>query len=376
MQSVGKRWSVLACTTVALCGGMAASTGAAVAAPIISVFATGAAVGGTQPDSITYGDGSVWVEYANGANGTGTNGRSSTIVRYSPTGAVQATISLPGNIDGLKVQPGTGTVVALANQDGNSSQFLINPTTNTASAAIPYAVPSATRGYDDVAFLGGQTYLSHTNPAAPTDGVIEQVNAGSNPITYTSVLPLQTTARDTVTGQPVLITDQDVDSLKTTPDGRLQLTNGDQGRLLFVGNPGATNQTVDQLLLVHPDGTPITSLDDASIVSASDRTLLVTDTGLNTVFAVSLDGVTPGSLLVSEESSPFLDLADPATGLTTPFTTFPNAIGANGSTSGPHGQALVSFAVGATAVPEPVSLVLLGGALAGLGVVRRCQRPA
>ena len=33
-----------------------------------SVFATGGAVGGTQPDSVTIGDGSVWVEYGNGAD--------------------------------------------------------------------------------------------------------------------------------------------------------------------------------------------------------------------------------------------------------------------------------------------------------------------
>ena len=36
-----------------------------------SVFATGGPVGGTQPDSVTIGGGSVWVEYGNNADSTG-----------------------------------------------------------------------------------------------------------------------------------------------------------------------------------------------------------------------------------------------------------------------------------------------------------------
>ena len=54
----------------------------------VSVFATGAAVGATQPDSITTGDGSVWVEYGNGAVSTGGSG-ASTIVQYSSSGSIE-----------------------------------------------------------------------------------------------------------------------------------------------------------------------------------------------------------------------------------------------------------------------------------------------
>ena len=39
-----------------------------------SVFATGGPVGGTQPDSVTIGDGSVWVEYGNSVDFTGAGG--------------------------------------------------------------------------------------------------------------------------------------------------------------------------------------------------------------------------------------------------------------------------------------------------------------
>ena len=49
------------------------ATGSAFATPTldsIKIFASGSAVGGTQPDSVTVGSGSVWIEYGNGADST------------------------------------------------------------------------------------------------------------------------------------------------------------------------------------------------------------------------------------------------------------------------------------------------------------------
>src|ERR1700758_61262 len=90
----------------------------------VQTFATGTSVGATQPDSVSYGDGSIWVAYTNGADSTGLSG-SSTIVRYSTTGAVQTSWSIAGNVDGLRVDPSTGLVWALQNNDGNSALTVI-----------------------------------------------------------------------------------------------------------------------------------------------------------------------------------------------------------------------------------------------------------
>jgi hypothetical protein len=136
----------------------------------ISTFATGGAVGATAPDSITDGDGSIWVEYGNGADSTGASG-SSTIVQYSPGGTVLHTYTVSGLVDGLKFNPVTRKVWALQNNDGNASLTIIDPTTHTQSAALTYAVTSTARGYDDVAFLNGNVYLSYTNPVHPADSV-------------------------------------------------------------------------------------------------------------------------------------------------------------------------------------------------------------
>src|SRR5271165_6233761 len=145
---------------VALAVSMPGAAHAAATLDSVSVFADGGAVGGMQPDSVTAGNGSVWIEYGNGADSTGMGG-SSTIVQYAAaTGAIQSTYSIAGSVDGLKIDPTTGLGWALQNQDGNSTLSLINPATHTVSTPLSYASPpyvygpNSGRGYDDVAFLG------------------------------------------------------------------------------------------------------------------------------------------------------------------------------------------------------------------------------
>jgi hypothetical protein len=119
----------------------AGAANAAATLDSVSVFANGSAVGGTQPGSVTAGNGSVWIEYGNGADSTGLSG-SSTIVQYAAaTGAIQNTYSIAGSVDGLKIDSTTGLVWALQNQDGNSTLSLINPVTHTVSAPLSYASP-------------------------------------------------------------------------------------------------------------------------------------------------------------------------------------------------------------------------------------------
>jgi hypothetical protein len=80
------------------------------------------------PDSVVFGDSSLWVSYQNNADSTGASG-SSTVVRYSSSGVVVSTWTIAGNVDGLRIDP-TGQVWALQNQDANSALTVINPVTN------------------------------------------------------------------------------------------------------------------------------------------------------------------------------------------------------------------------------------------------------
>ena len=93
---------------------------AAQAAPTVAIttFATGGAVSATEPDSITSGDESVWVEYGNGADSTGASGST-------------------------RINPVTGMVGALQNNDGNATLSLINPMTMSVASLLKAAVRRA-----------------------------------------------------------------------------------------------------------------------------------------------------------------------------------------------------------------------------------------
>ncbi len=263
----------------------------------VSVFATGAPVGGTGPDSITNGDGSIWVEYAN--TGVSTGGGASEIVRYSHSGAVQSMIPISGLVDGLKVDPVTGMVWALQNQDGNSTLSFIDPTTNLVSGPLDYAPPyvygssPTSRGYDDVAFLDGKVYLSYTNPVKPRDPVLQELNNGNHP---SGTLNTTTILRARETGIPV----PDIDSLKSTPSGQLVLTSEGDGRgtgnpvaeFTLISHPGTKNQTETTVPVTNAMGQDAEAMDDVLFPSAHAGTLYITDTGSDTVYASNLPGST------------------------------------------------------------------------------------
>jgi hypothetical protein len=175
------------------------------------IFVTGAAIRASSPDSVTFGDGSVWVAYQNGADSPGASGASK-VVRYSPAGFVISSWSIAGNVDGLKVAP-SGQVWAVQNNRRELRLTIINPATNATTAYSHGSSYSnvANRGFDDVVFKNGNIYLSEANPAASTDPVILQLTSGlSSPLQVCSIL----TAGN--------ITDPD--SLKLTQSGDLALS--------------------------------------------------------------------------------------------------------------------------------------------------------
>jgi hypothetical protein len=299
----------------------------------ITTFATGTAVNATGPDSVALSRNFVWVSYANGADSTGLSG-SSTIVQYKLNGEVRHTYSIAGSVDGLKVDPRTGRVWALQNQDGNSTLSLINPKAHTVSGPIPYAATSAAQGYDDVVFRGDQVFLSYTNPVAPTDPTIQLLQNGSNPLVVTPILLMGATGINLATGQQNQpTTDTDADSLKLTPTGDLMLSSGADGQLIFVEKPGRPDQSVSFVTLLDPTtGLAVSGLDDAVFATAREGTFYLADTGNNRIVKIEVDHVPVGSLFASVGSLKELAVVDIHTGLTTPFVS---------NLNGPHGLEFV-----------------------------------
>lgn len=293
----------------------------------VSTFATGGAVSATGPDSVTTGDGSVWVEYGNGADSTGAGG-SSTIVQYSGSGAVQHTYTISGLVDGLKFNPVTGTVWALQNNDGNATLSIIDPTTHTVSGPLSYGPPytygpggGSGRGYDDVAFLDGKVYLSYTNPASSADPVLQILNNGNTPsgtLTTTTIL----TVADTGISSP------DIDSLKSTPSGQLVLTSeGDGpttgnpiGTFTLISNPGTAKQTVTNVPVKDAAGLASQGMDDVLFPSRSSGWLYVAASGNDTVYKLFLTGLDTSAPIIAFNGGSIggfneLGVVDPTTGV-------------------------------------------------------------
>ncbi len=314
-----------------------------------TVFATGAPISSTSPDSVVFGDGSLWVSWQNGADTTGASG-SSTVVRYSPTGAVINTWTIAGNVDGLRIDP-SGLVWALQNNDGNSALTVINPTTN-ATTPYTYGISytgngnSLGRGFDDVEFLNGVAYLSETNPNTGTDPILVELNTPlASPLQIAGLLDSTFTGTNLATGQQASTTITDSDSLILDPSGDLVLTGEADQEIVFVHNPGATNQTESFVALLGTNGQTISGLpDDTVFPTATSGTFYVSDTGANTVYALAATGLTPGSVYI-DVGNEFGEL-NTSTGIVTPLFTGVS----------PHGVVFV-------ASPEPASFFLAGGAL-------------
>jgi len=321
----------------------------------VQVFATGTGVGGTSPDSVSYGDGSVWIAYQNGADSAGASG-SSTVVRYSPDGALLNTWTIRGNVDGLKVDPSTGLVWALQNNDGNSALTVINPTTN---ATTSYTYGSsytnvANRGFDDVVFSKGNVFLSETNPVNGADPVVLKLTSGLNsPLQVSPILNSTFTGTNLATGLPGSTTITDSDSLKLTPNGALALTGEADQEIAYIYNPGKSNQYETFVALLGTNGQTITGLPDDTIYpNASGGYFYIADTGANTVYKITANGLLPGSVYIDVGDE--FGILNTSTGVVTPIFTGVS----------PHGADFVSFE---QAVPEPstVSLTFAGALLFG-----------
>jgi len=322
--SLAKQISRLVIISLALLG---ASSARAQTIRQVSTFATGTTVNATKPDSIALGNNSVWVSYANGADSTGLSG-SSTIVQYKFNGEVRHVYSIPGSVDGLKVDPETGLVWALQNQDGNSTLTLIDPKAKTISGPIPYAVTSSTHGYDDVVFRFGKVFLSYTNPASPTDPTIQLLQNGSDPLVVTPILLMGATGTNLATRTNQATSQNDPDSLKLAPNGDLILSSGDDGQLIFVSHPGSDDQSVSFLSLLDPSGASVSGLDDAVFATAERGSFYVTDTSNNRVLKIDAENLPKGSLYASVGSLNEVASVDLKTGKVTAFLPGLN---------GPHG---------------------------------------
>jgi hypothetical protein len=263
----------------------------------VSTFATGVAGTYFQPDSIAVLGGYIYIGYGNGVAKDGTDGKSSTIVKYKENGDVVTTFSVVGHNDGLRVNPQTKKLWALQNEDGNPNLAILDPTTG-AQTVYTFAPTAHGGGYDDIAFHGNDVFLSASNPSNNpnfSQAVVRATISGST-VSVSEVLNASAIATDISADTPVTLNLQDPDSMIFNQFGDLVLDSQADGELIIVHHLGAVDQSVYHLgLSLNGSGTQV---DDTVFATSTHGTILVSDRDAGSagiVYAISKNIFSPGA---------------------------------------------------------------------------------
>jgi hypothetical protein len=295
----------------------------------VTVFAA-APQGLTNPDSITAARGRIYVAYANHTQPDGTGG-TSTIVEFSPSGIPLRTFSVPGKADGLKYNSYTHQLWAIRDEDSNPALTLIDPKSGGQTNFTFAQMPPHGGGYDDVVFFKNKTFISASNPnlQAPTSTTpngqnifpsILEVRLVGRQVFVTPAFAGNQTLIDIASGQTVVAQQSDPDSLKVDAAGDLVLDSQADGDLIFIHAPGTGDQASLRLHLSNGTSTQIT-VDDTVFPTAPSGTILVVDTALDTIYAVTSNAFQPGGAYSASDSDGVLGKVDLSTGLVTPVVT-------------------------------------------------------
>lgn len=267
-----------------------------------------------QPDDITMLHGNIYVAYQNGIGPKGqasnTGVTNSTIVEYDKHGNMIMKWSVTGKCDGLTADVAHDRVIATVNEDANSSMYIITPG-NSTPQHLKYSVDPATTtdgplatggGTDSIAFDNGQMFISASNPSPDANGnfthaALFGAKIKGTTVTLSPALMGNATATDAITGKTVKLNLSDPDSSEVVPSdfpkyaGDLVLDSQADGELIFIHNPGSTDQSVTRLSLG-------TQIDDSAFTTSGRGTLYVTDNAANKVYSLSVN-VKPGTVFVA-----------------------------------------------------------------------------
>jgi hypothetical protein len=328
----GKLWSqffgICGILFLAMAATMSAAAQVTAAPPYtVSVFATSVPHVYYQPDSITLWNGRVFIGYGNNAGTTG--GGHSTIVEYAMDGTVLHKVRVRGHNDGLKVDPKTNLLWALQNEDANPNLVIIDPST-WKSKKYTFAKPAHGGGYDDMAFIGDDVYISCSNPSnnPNTKQAIVKATLVGNRVAVTPVLLGNAIATDITSGQPVQLNLQDPDSTISDPEGDLILDSQADAELIFVHHPGFTDQGVFRLALTS--GGNSAQIDDTVLAYSSQGVILVSDRDGETVYSITAPFFGPSEAYSAGPT--FVGRLDTHTGVLTPVVS---------GMASPHGMTFI-----------------------------------
>lgn len=323
--------------------GVQAQSAAAMAPYALSVFPGTPPQGATQPDDLAVSaDGKhLWVGYGNGVDTTGKGGPSNAVEYDIATGKVLKNISIPGHLDGLKINPATGDVWATENEDGNPTLAVIDHESG-AFKIYRFSPTLITGGLDDLVFARTTRKDSHCESDSGPDVFLvtsSQVDT-TTPVIVRISGPLQandTLVTPTLPGAPQsvwnVVTNQeetadmvgDPDSMTLDPAGELVLDNRSDDSLYIVRDPRAQNPVLRVPLTLG--GAPVEVNDTiftnsaTNGVSSTAGTIFITDTSANAIYMLTKPYFPANEVYTAANVVNDVGLVDLNTGVVTPVAT-------------------------------------------------------
>lgn len=288
----------------------------------LTTIFSGATLGLTQPDDVTWMGGDLFVGFQNGVGPQGepsaTGATASTVVELTGDGAVVRSWNLAGHVDGLAADPTNARLIATVNEDGNSSLFTIDPASPNAQQYMyqPSPLPHG-GGTDAVAVVNGDIFISASAPTTPPSPAYPALySALLDGTTHTATLSPVFSDTATATsanlgassGQTTTLGLTDPDSNGIVPAvsprfaGDLVLDSQGDDEQVYVAQPWSSAQHRSLLRLSS-------SVNDTAWATAASGTLYVTDHANDLVDALR-GRFTPGTAYVA--ATPCSDNAAPA----------------------------------------------------------------
>jgi hypothetical protein len=266
---------------------------------------TGAAKTGSlsQPDDIVTLGGNLYVGFQNGVGSQGEAAPSgnldSTLVEFTPSGSVVKQWDMTGKIDGMGADPATGQVFASVNEDSKSSLDVVSGGTVAHYTYTQSPLPHK-GGTDAISVYNGKIMISASAPGtsgkAPANApavYVVTLNSGAKTaavIPFFAVNATATAVNGSSSSKTVALALTDPDSNLVVPSsspkfaGDFMLNSQGDLQLIF---SGASGQNLQVLKLSKP-------VDDTAWATSASGTLYTTDSGANTVDAIT-GSFTPGT---------------------------------------------------------------------------------
>lgn len=206
-------------------------------------------------------------------------------------------------------------------RDGGAVLTIIDPTSSTPT---PITLPSTPHGggLDDLAFVGGSTYVALSAPTLDASGTnvfpaVDKITVSGNAATLVPVLMGNAKATDALAKTDTTLNLTDPDCLTVDAQGDLVLVSQGDSVLISIQKPGADTQKVVK--------TPIGNQEDDTVwATSSSGRLFVTDGAKNVIYTIKWSG-SMGTVFTEAPNDSgvvgFVGTVDTTTGFITPIVT-------------------------------------------------------